>query len=201
MQLFLSWDPYILAGPFRIGVRGWMVGGSVSFTLEDLLYLIPMDRWHGFQKGLPWLSCPFQLGTGRRWAFGRKQCLEDQTVSIEQAEAETALAASSKTHHLPAAYPLVCPEKSANSRFHQTWQTFTFGKNSDKIFFSKIPKSMFHSLLILFMYWRRKLIDSFKLRTPGLESTWYFPITSWAPGLPNFWTFSSQDPSLDLLVL
>lgn len=68
-------------------------------------------------------------------------------------------------------------------------------------FFSKIPKSIFHSLLILLMYWKRKLADLFKLRTPGLESTWYFPITSWAPGLPNFWTFCSQDPSLDLLVL
>lgn len=144
---------YLLTGPFRLGWEaGWREEVSPSLLEICCIWFPWMDDMVFSEDFLDSVVLSSR-GTGKRQAFGRKQCLEDQTTSIEQAEADTALASPSRTHHLPAACPSVCPEKSAAPRSHCTWWTFTLARNSDKILFSKAPKSVFHSLLILIMYW------------------------------------------------
>lgn len=111
---------YLLTGPFRLGWEaGWREDVSPSLLEICCIWFPWMDDMVFSEDFLDSVVLSSR-GTGKRQAFGRKQCLEDQTTSIEQAEADTALASPSRTHHLPAACPSVCPEKSAAPRSHSS---------------------------------------------------------------------------------
>lgn len=176
----------------------WTIYGRdwrLSRGRKGLLHLVPIDRWHGFQWGLSYLSCPLQLGDREKEGIWEKLCLENQCKtnrSKKQRQKQKKKKKQCKTNSgssIQDSPPTCCPSVShfaqgslltgnTDLSSHGNWWTVPLWRNSDKVFFSKTPKSVWHSSSLDIMYALRKvnLADLFKLRTPGLES-----MSLWAP--------------------